>query len=272
VSARLVADRVSFAFGARTVVTEASVEVAAGELVTVLGPNGSGKTTLLRLLAGLVPPATGTVRLDGRPLPDLGRREIARRVAVVPQDPRVEFPFTALEVTLMGRAPHQRGLGLPSARDLAIAEQALAQVDAAPLAGRVLERLSGGERQRVFLARALAQEPDVLLLDEPTTHLDVRHQLAMHALVRGLCRERGLACAAVVHDLNLALAYADRVVVLAGGQVVAAGVPADTLTPERVAAVFGVQVARLVHPVLGTTVLVPHSEHAAAFARPEPAC
>jgi iron complex transport system ATP-binding protein len=264
---RIAADGVSFAFGTRKVLANVSVAAAAGELVAVLGPNGSGKTTLLRVLAGLVPPTTGVVRLDGRPLGDLTRRDIARRLALVPQDPRVDFPFTALEVALMGRAPHQQGLGLPSAHDLAIARGALAHVDAEALAGRVIEHLSGGERQRVFVARALAQEPGVLLLDEPTTHLDLRHQLATHEVLRHLCRDRGLACVSVVHDLNLALTYADRVVVLAGGRVAAAGPPAEALTPARIADVFGVRVSTVTHPVHGTCVLVPHGTSDGPFAR-----
>jgi iron complex transport system ATP-binding protein len=254
---RLAAEEVSFAFRTRPVLSRVSMALAAGELVGVLGPNGSGKTTLLRLLAGLAAPSSGTVRLDGAPLAGLARRALARRLALVPQDPHLDYPFTALEVALMGRAPHQRGLGLPSARDLATAERALALVDAAALAARPVDRLSGGERQRVFVARALAQEPAVLLLDEPTTHLDVRHQLDVHALVRRLCREEGLACVTVVHDLNLAMAYCDRVVVLAAGHVAASGPPAAALTPERVAAVFGVPMTVVPHPSGGAPVLVP---------------
>jgi iron complex transport system ATP-binding protein len=271
-TARLEAERVSFAFRERVVVAEVSVAVAAGELVAVLGPNGSGKTTLLRLLAGLLAPSAGCVRLDGQPLHRLSRRAVARRLGLVPQDPRLDYPFTALEVTLMGRAPHQTGLGLPSARDLAVAHDALARVDAGALAGRVLDHLSGGERQRVFVARALAQEPDVLLLDEPTTHLDVRHQLDTHVLLRDLCRERGLACVTVVHDLNLAMTYADRVVVLAHGRVAAAGPPALALTEERVAAVFGVTMAVVTHPADGTPVLVARRAAPRPFARPGDPC
>jgi iron complex transport system ATP-binding protein len=267
----LAAESVSFAFGARTVLDAVSVALAPGEVMAVLGPNGSGKTTLLRLLAGLAAPASGTVRLDGRPLDAWPRRDLARRIALVPQDPRVDFPFSALEVTLMGRAPHQRGLGLASARDLAIAADALARVDASALADRPIDQLSGGERQRVFVARALAQEPAILLLDEPTTHLDLRHQLGLHELLRVLCRERGWSCLSVVHDVNLAAAYADRVVLLADGRVVAAGTPADALTPARVAAVFGVHVAA-VSPPDGRTVLVPLGTTGPPFARPGGAC
>ncbi|HWP67604.1 MAG TPA: ABC transporter ATP-binding protein [Candidatus Limnocylindria bacterium] len=267
-SARLAADAVTFAFGERTVVADVDLALAPGELVAVLGPNGSGKSTLLRLLAGLAVPRAGAVRLDGRDLRTLDRRTVARRLALVPQDPRVDYPFTALEVTLMGRAPHQRGLGLPSPRDLAIAEQALRCVDAASLAARPLDRLSGGERQRVFLARALAQQPEVLLLDEPVTHLDVRHQLDVHALLCRLCRERQLACVTVVHDLNLALSYCDRALVLSAGRVAAQGPPAVALDAACVAAVFGVQMLTVAHPQTGAPVLVAAENAADPFARP----
>jgi iron complex transport system ATP-binding protein len=270
-TARLAAEHVSFAFGESVALADVSVALGAGEVLAVVGPNGSGKSTLLRVLAGLARPSAGGIRLDGEPLAALGRRAIARRLALVPQEPRVDHPFTVLEVTLMGRAPHQRGLGLPSARDVEVATQALGRVDARGLAGRPIDRLSGGERQRVFLARALAQEPDVLLLDEPTTHLDVRHQLDTHALLRRLCRERGLACVTVVHDLNLAMAYCDRVVVLAAGRVAAAGAPAETLTAACVAEVFGVAVTVVPHPAGGMPVLVAGNAPG-PFAPPGGAC
>jgi iron complex transport system ATP-binding protein len=268
---RLAAEHVSFAFGESVALADVSVALGAGEVLAVVGPNGSGKSTLLRVLAGLARPSAGQIRLDGEPLGALGRRTVARRLALVPQDPRVDYPFTVLEVTLMGRAPHQRGLGLPSARDLEVARQALARVDAGELAGRVIDHLSGGERQRVFLARALAQEPDMLLLDEPTTHLDLRHQLDTHALLRRSCRERGLTCVTVVHDLNLAMTYCDRVIVLSDGRVAAAGPPAETLTAACVAEVFGVAVSVVAHPEGGTPVLVA-ANAPGPFAPPRGAC
>jgi cobalamin transport system ATP-binding protein len=235
-----------FRYGGRAVLDDVSVAVGAGEVVGVVGPNGAGKTTLVRLLAGVVAPHAGTVLLDGTPLAGRPRRALARAVAMVPQDPRVEFPFTALEVVLMGRAPYLAGLGFARAPDVALARAALARLGLAGLEERTLDALSGGERQRVFLARALVQEPRVLLLDEPTTHLDLRHQATILAVVRARVRAKGLGAVAVLHDLNLAAMACDRLVLLAGGRVVAAGTADEVLTAERLAAAFGaaVHVAR----------------------------
>ena len=239
---RVVAGSVGFAYGARTVLADVSVAVAAGELVGLIGPNGAGKSTLVRLLAGVIAPHGGEVRLDGRSLRSQTRREIARAVAFVPQDPRVEFPFTVLEVVLMGRAPYLTGLGFASAEDVATARATLTGLGLGGLEARDLDALSGGERQRVFLARALVQEPRVLLLDEPTTHLDLRHQATILDVVRARVRGQGVAAVAVLHDLNLAAVACDRLVLLAQGRVVADGTAAEVLTRERIARVFGARV------------------------------
>jgi cobalamin transport system ATP-binding protein len=227
------AERVSFAYGRRPVLAGVSLAVAAGELVGVIGPNGGGKTTLVRILSGVLAPDAGSVRLGGRPLAEHRRRELARRLAVVPQDPTLEFPFTALEVVLMGRSPHLAALGFPGAR------AAMARLAVADLENRPLDRLSGGERQRVLLARALAQEPEVLLLDEPTTHLDLRHQAGIYDVVHELARGRGVAVVSVLHDLNLAALYCDRLVLLAGGRVVRDGPPAAVLDAGLLGTAYG---------------------------------
>jgi iron complex transport system ATP-binding protein len=232
----------SFAYGGRTVLVDVSLEVAPGEIVGVIGPNGSGKTTLLRALAGVLVPERGVVRLDGAGLARRPRREVARRLAVVSQDVGVEFPFSAIEVVLMGRAPHLRALALPRARDVAIARAAMATLEVADLEDRPLDRLSGGERQRVLLARALAQEPRVLLLDEPTTHLDLRHQASVCDVVQDLARERGVAVVAVLHDLNLAAMYCHRLVLLAAGRVARAGTPGEVLTAGVLERAYGARV------------------------------
>jgi iron complex transport system ATP-binding protein len=251
----LEATGLGFAYGPRTVLDQVSLAVGRGEMVAVIGPNGSGKTTLVRLLAAVLEPQAGSVRLAGRPLAAYRRRELARRLAVVPQDAAVEFPFTALEVVLMGRAAHLPPLAFPRAHDLAVAREAMSRLDVADVEERPLDRLSGGERQRVLLARALAQEPEALLLDEPTTHLDLRHQTAFHDVVRDLCRERGVAVVSVLHDLNLAAMYADRLVLLGRGRVLAAGAPAAVLTPETLADAFGTAVHVAPNAVTGVTVL-----------------
>ena len=237
-TALLDAERVAAGYGGRDVIADVSVAVTPGVLVGVIGPNGCGKTTLVRVLSGVLAPRHGVVRLGGRPLAEETRRTIARRVAVVAQDAPLVLGFTVLETVLMGRAAHLPPLAFPRAHDLAVARAALARLDLTALEARPLGALSGGERQRVLLARALAQEPDVLLLDEPTTHLDLRHQVGILDVVQQLCRERGVGALAVLHDLNLAALYCDRVVLLVDGRVAHAGRPEEVLTADRLAAAF----------------------------------
>jgi iron complex transport system ATP-binding protein len=178
----------------------------------------------------------------------------------VPQDPRLEFPFTALEAVLMGRTPYLGAFGFPGPHDLAVARAALATLEIAALEARPIDALSGGERQRVFLARALAQEPRVLLLDEPTTHLDLRHQSLLHAVLRERCRTSGMAALTVLHDLNLAAAFCDRLVLLAAGRVVCDGPPATVLVPETLEAVFATPVLVETHVASGRRIVVPRLE------------
>jgi len=213
-----------------------------GELLALLGTNGSGKTTLLRVLAGTLRAASGSIELFGRPLAEFSRGALARRVAVLPQSLELPGGFRAGELVEMGRAPHaQRRFG-PSPADEEAVERALVDADALDLAHRRVEELSGGERQRVLVAMALAQEPDLLLLDEPTLHLDLAHQVALLNAIDRLRLRRGLAVVAVLHDLNLAAAFAPRVALLSAGVVVVDGDPASVLTTERVRETFGVAV------------------------------
>ena len=208
--------------------------VATGEWVTVIGPNGAGKSTLLRVIAGLVP-ATGEVAILGRHLGARRRRERARLVATVTQHPVVPPGMAVLDYALLGRNPYLPPLGRESAADLAAVAEVLSRLDLTGLAHRRLETLSGGERQRVFLARALAQQPRVLLLDEPTSALDIGHQQEVLELVDTLRRERGLTVVTTMHDLSVAGEYADRLVLLAGGEVVADGPATEVLTEELLA-------------------------------------
>jgi len=255
-TAAIAAEGLGHDYGRGAVLDGVSLAVAAGEIVGVIGPNGSGKTTLVRLLAGVLKPQAGHVTLGGTRLDALARRDVARQLAVVPQDSALEFPFTALEVVLMGRAPHLPPLAFPRARDLTIARAAMARLDVGTVEDRPLARLSGGERQRVLLARALAQEPRVLLLDEPTTHLDLRHQVGIYDTVRELARG-GLAIMSVLHDLNLAGLYCDRLILLAGGRIVAEGPPADVLVEPRLAAAYGVAVHVGRNAATGTPIVLP---------------
>jgi iron complex transport system ATP-binding protein len=228
--------------GSLEVLRGVDLQLDHGELLALLGTNGSGKTTLLRVLAGTLRAASGAIELFGRPLAEFSRGALARRVAVLPQSLELPGGFRAGELVEMGRAPHaQRRFG-PSAADEEAVERALVDADALDLAHRRIEELSGGERQRVLVAMALAQEPDLLLLDEPTLHLDLAHQVALLNAIDRLRLRRGLAVVAVLHDLNLAAAFAPRVALLSAGVVVADGDPARVLTMERVRETFGVAV------------------------------
>ena len=208
----------------RPVLAGVTLELPPGELVAVVGPNGAGKTTLLRAVSGALPPSTGAVYLDGKELGRLPPRVVARKLAMVEQRPQVGFDFTVRELVELGRLPHLRFPERLTPRDQAAVERALAEVGLSDLASRRFSTLSGGEKQRAFLAIALAQEPRVLLLDEPTAHLDVRHQLELMELVAQRARA-GLAVLVAMHDLNLAAAFADRMALLVGGKVVAQGPP-----------------------------------------------
>ncbi len=246
----------SFAYGRQRALESVSLSARSGELVGLVGPNGAGKSTLVRLVAGLARPASGTVRLAGLDPASAPRRAVARVAALVPQEPRIAWPFTVREVVMMGRAPRQGLLATSSPFDRGAVEGALEACDLVALAHRRVDALSGGERRRVFFARALAQEPRVLLLDEPTAFLDLAHQLAVMRMAQVAARG-GLCVLAVLHDLNLAAASCDRIVVLSGGCVVADGAPGDVLTAERVSAVWSIPVWRGVNAETGAPVVLP---------------
>ena len=233
------ADAVTAGYGARTVLHACTLSVGRAEVVAIVGPNGAGKSTLLRCLAGLVHPSSGSVRLDGVDIAALGRRDLARRIAVVPQLFDTLFPFTVREVVGLGRTARLGTFGGASREDAAAVERAIADLDLVDLASRRIDRLSGGERQRAVLAMALAQESDVLLLDEPTVHLDPAHQVAMLRLVRELACARGLAVVAVLHDLNLAASMATRLAVLSDGRVICDAAPQIVINAALIRDVFG---------------------------------
>jgi iron complex transport system ATP-binding protein len=225
-------------YGGSPVVSGVSVTIGPGTLWSVLGPNGSGKSTLLRTVLGLLRPLQGEVRLFGTPVGRWERRALARRLAWVPQSFDGDPGFTGLELVLMGRAPHQGAWGLPGAKDLAVAHAALAELGVGYLAARIVSRLSGGERRLLLVARALAQEPDLLLLDEPTAFLDLQHQAQVLERVRARVRA-GLAAVAVLHDPNLAAAFTDAALLLRDGRVLGQGPSAELLDAERLGALYG---------------------------------
>ena len=227
----------------RPVLRGISLAMAPGELTALVGPNGSGKTTLLRVLTGALRPWRGTVSFDGRPIDAWRRDALARRVAVLPQHLELPAGFRVAELVEMGRTPHATSLFGSTAEDEAAVTRALADADALELAHRSADELSGGERQRVLVAMALAQEPQLLLLDEPTLHLDLAHQVSLLTAIRRLRARRGLTVLAVLHDLNLAAEFAPRIAVLHDGALAADGDPSRVLTPGLVERVFGVRVA-----------------------------
>ncbi len=240
------AEHVHFAYGAHPALRDVSLEVPRGAMLALAGPNGSGKSTLLSLLSGVRRPGRGRVEAAGRDLVCWDRRALARVVAVVPQDTTVVFPYTVAEMVLMGRAPHRGPLGLEGAHDRAVAERAMARTGVLELASRPVTELAGGERQRVIVARALAQEPAILLLDEPTTHLDLRHAMQILELVAELNRCEGVTVVAVLHDLTSAAAYFRQIAFLRAGEIVAAGPSRTVITEATIRAVFEAETRVLV--------------------------
>lgn len=241
----------------RWILDGVSFDVQAGEVLGVVGPNGSGKTSLLKVLARVLTPQEGVVGLFGEDLASMSQHDVARVVGVVPQETQQLFPFTVAETVLMGRFPHRPrgqwtiGMGWESRQDIAVAEQAMVTMDIRHVAHREVTDLSGGERQRALIARALAQTPKALLLDEPTAFLDLQHQVEICSLLRRLKDERGLTVVLVSHDLNLVGQYCDRIMLLDQGRMVRLGCPEDVIKPDVLEAVYRCRVLVDRHPVSG---------------------
>jgi iron complex transport system ATP-binding protein len=238
-------------YAERAVLDGVSFALNDGEVLALLGPNGAGKTTLARSLNATVPLTSGEIFIDGSSLASLSRREIAAHVAVVAQENETRFPVTVLEFVLSGRFVHGGAFGWESDEDTEAARWALEDCDLAEYSSRLMNELSGGERQRVVLARALATNARILLLDEPTANLDIAHQAMMFRLVRERCDRDSASAVVITHDLNLAAAFADEVLMLSGGRVAAKGKPSEVLTAENVRKVFDVDVMLDAHPVTG---------------------
>jgi iron complex transport system ATP-binding protein len=226
-------------YGPFQALKDLTFSVPTGSFFIVIGPNGSGKTTLLKNLAGLETPAAGSIQILGRPIGRYTRKALARKLALVPQLPAEDFPFRVRDIVLMGRSPHLGVLGLDREADRAVADRAMEFTGIGHFAGRRLDQLSGGERQRVFIARAICQEPEVLLLDEPTAALDLAHQARIMDLMEELKKERGVTVVMVSHDLNLAALYADRMLLLGKGEAVSLGRPEQVLTYEVLEKTYG---------------------------------
>ena len=229
-----------YAHGA-DVLSDLSLQLAEGEMLIVIGPNGAGKSTLVKLLSGTLAPRSGAVRLFGQDLALVPRKQVARRLAVVSQTAPVAAGFCVYDTVMMGRSPHQGTLSWPSDADREAVERAMARAAVTPLAARRVDTLSGGEQKLVAVARALAQCPDVLLLDEASAHLDPRHAVDVCELVAAELKQRRMACLATMHDLNLAAAYADRVLLLKAGRMAALGTVDDVMTAEKLETVFSTE-------------------------------
>lgn len=238
---KLSVNGVCFSYGNKDVLSNIDLDAREGEIIGILGPNGSGKTTLLKCLNRSLSPKAGSVLIEDRDYREMTRREIATRMGTVPQSANVNFPFTALDIVLMGRTPELKRFESESKRDLEIVQEAMELTNTEHLASRPMDQLSGGERQRVIIARALAQKPKIMLLDEPTLHLDVNHQLDILDLITGLARAEKLTVIFVTHDLALAARYCDKLILMQKGKIVSAGDVMDALTPANLRRVFGIE-------------------------------
>ena len=239
---------IEFAYNQTPVLKNVDVDLENGDFVALIGPNGAGKSTLLKILAGLLKAQRGSVEFSGKSLSHFSAREVAQRIAFVAQETHVTFPFSVGEMILMGRLPRQNGGLFESSRDLEIAREAMVLTDTSHLAEKIFNQLSGGERQRVVLASALAQDPRVLLLDEPTVYLDLKHQIQFYDIIEKLNRERGITVISVTHDINLAARYAHRMIAICGGRIVADGAPESVLTPENMNDIFEVSTTIVKRP------------------------
>jgi ABC-type cobalamin/Fe3+-siderophores transport system ATPase subunit len=258
----LEASEITISYDHRVAVAELTLSLRPGAITAIIGPNGAGKSTLLRALNGQLPRASGAILLDDQPIERLSRRSISRRIAVVAQEAELRFPVTVLEFVLGGRfawATHS-GWGWETEHDLEVADAVLRETELTDLSARLMNELSGGERQRALMARALATEAPILLLDEPTANLDLSHQATLLALVRNRCDERKAAALVVTHDINLAAQFADNIVLMKQGRAVHAGKPEDVLQPQILLEVFEVRVLVDAHPITGGPRVTPVHE------------
>ncbi|WP_292836045.1 ABC transporter ATP-binding protein [Microbacterium sp.] len=260
-SHHLAAETLSLAYGDRLVVEGLDLQLPAGAVTAIVGANGCGKSTLLRALARLLPARSGRVVLDDSDIRTRPTKEVARILGLLPQSPVAPEGIAVADLVGRGRHPHQRALARWNAKDDAAVADALAATGTADLADRALDELSGGQRQRVWIAMALAQETDILLLDEPTTFLDVAHQVEILDLIRDLNDDNGTTIVMVLHDMNMAARYADHLVALSSGRIVAAGAPSDVITSQMIREVFGVDCQVIEDPVSGAPLVLPRGRH-----------
>ncbi|MFC1988132.1 ABC transporter ATP-binding protein [Chloroflexota bacterium] len=253
---KLEVQNLTLAYGRHMVVSDLTFRVMPGEMVGLIGPNGCGKSTIIKALSRVVPPSSGQIFLDGKDISQVSRGDLARLLGVVPQMPILPNAFTAFEIVLMGRNPHLGLLQYEGARDMAITWQAMERTATQSLAERRIDELSGGEIQRVVIARVLTQEPKSILLDEPTSNLDISHQIEILDLIKNLCRENNLAVVIALHDLNLAPQYCNRLILINNGRVHVQGTPVEVITPENIKEVYGVEHCVYAHPANGLPIVL----------------
>ena len=251
-------NNIDFSYHSSKVLNEVTFKAESKEFIGIMGPNGSGKTTLLKCISNVLNPQVGTILLDGRDIHKLSRKEVAKNIGVVPQSSNIDFTFTVSELVLMGRNPHTERFQNETELDFKIAENAMKLTRTQHLSNRTFEELSGGERQRVIIARALAQEPKILLLDEATVHLDISSKFEILNLIKGISKEKNIVVIAVFHDLNLAAQYSNKLILLDKGKIVSIGSPDEVLTPENIQKTYHIDAIVKRHPLTNTPYVTPY--------------
>ena len=259
--AKLEIQNISLDYGQRSVIKDLSFQLYPGELLGLVGPNGCGKTSIIKTLCRVLTASSGCILLDEKDLTAIPRNELARVIGVVPQNPLLPETFTVFEVVILGRNPHLGLLSAESARDIAVVWQAMEKTGITHLAKRRIGELSGGEKQRVTIARVLAQQPQVILMDEPTANLDISQQQDILDLITGMCREKNNAFLIAIHDLNIAAQYCTRIIMLKNGQIYAEGTPTEIITAENVREVFGAETTIYPHPENNLPIILPNGNH-----------
>jgi iron complex transport system ATP-binding protein len=261
IMAKLEIQNINLNYGQHSVVKDLSFQLSPGELLGLVGPNGCGKTSIIKSLSRVLTPNSGSILLDGKETNIISRLDLARIIGVVPQNPSLPETFTVFEVVILGRNPHLGLLSGESARDIAAVWQAMERTGITHLAKRKIGELSGGEKQRVTIARVLAQEPQIILMDEPTANLDISQQMDILHLITGMCLEKNIAGLIAIHDLNVAAQYCSRIIMLKDGEIVAEGRPVEVITAENVREVFGADMTIYLHPENNLPIVLPNGNH-----------
>jgi iron complex transport system ATP-binding protein len=261
IMAKLEIQNINLNYGQHSVVKDLSFQLSPGELLGLVGPNGCGKTSIIKSLSRVLTPNSGRILLDGKETTVISRLDLARIIGVVPQNPSLPETFTVFEVVILGRNPHLGLLSGESARDIAAVWQAMERTGITHLAKRKIGELSGGEKQRVTIARVLAQEPQIILMDEPTANLDISQQMDILHLITGMCLEKNIAVLIAIHDLNVAAQYCSRIIMLKDGEIVAEGRPVEVITAENVREVFGADMTIYLHPENNLPIVLPNGNH-----------